>query len=104
MQKAFTVKETEIPSLKIAEKDLPIQYGGMICYLEFKTCLEAVSMPKEIEVDGVPVRLWHKGCYECSICQTKGHAKELHDTVMKAKENNRKRRAARSNRKRSQNN
>ena len=64
--------------------------------MEFPTCAEAVNMQKEIEVDGVAVRLWHKGHYECSICKEKGHTKEYHDKVMKAKENNMKRRTKRS--------
>ena len=63
----------------------------------------AVAMPKEIEVDGVPVRLWHKGWYECSICKMKGHTKDFHDKIAKAMHNNEKRRAKR-NRRRNQHN
>ena len=100
----FTVKETEVNSLKIGGKDLPIQHGGMTCYLEFPSCQDAVEMPKEIEVDGIPVRLWHKGYYNCSICKMKGHTKEYHDQVMKAMKNNEKRRAKREQRKNSRSN
>ena len=98
LYKNFQVRETEVNSLKIGETDLPIQYGGLVCYIEFPSTEEAINMPKEITVDGVPVRLWHKGHYECSICNMKGHTNGYHDQVMKAKERNEKRRAKRNKR------
>ena len=103
LHKIFKVRETEVNTLKIGETDVPVQKGGMVCYLEFPTCSAAIDMQKEIEVDGVPVKLWHKGYYECSICNEKGHTKDYHEQVMKAKANNVKRRAAR-NRRRQQSN
>ena len=54
-------------------------------------CVERMVAPREIVVDGVPVKLWHKGYYECSICNEKGHTKDFHKQVRKAKENNVKR-------------
>ena len=33
LYKNFQVRETEVNSLKIGETDLPIQYGGIVCYI-----------------------------------------------------------------------
>ena len=95
----FKVKETEVNSLKLGGNDVQIQQGGLICYIEFSNRQAALNMPREIVVDGVPVKLWHKGYYECSTCKMKGHTEEFHDRVMKAKENNANRRTLRNSRK-----
>ena len=45
---------------------IPILKGSLECYLEFDSQNEALNMAKEIEVDGIPVKIWHKGYYECT--------------------------------------
>ena len=76
LHKVYDVRETEVNSLKIGKTDMPIQQGGLVCYIEFRTRQAALDMPREIVVDGVPVKLWHKGYYECSRCKMKGHTAE----------------------------
>jgi len=89
--------------MKIGDIDRPVQYGGFTCYIEFSTLEEALTMPREIEVEGTPVKLWHKGNYECRTCGMKGHTTKFHDSAMKAKEANEKRRAKRNRRKQQSN-
>ena len=35
LHKIFKVRETEVNTLKIGETDVPVQQGGMVCYIEF---------------------------------------------------------------------
>ena len=67
---------------------MPIQKGGMECYIEFDNQEDALAVPREIEVEGALVKLSHKGNYKCTICKLRGHTKEYHATVVKHMERN----------------
>ena len=77
----------------------PIQHGGIECDIEFDSLDEALSMPGFIEVEGVQVRLKHKGQYLCKRCQRRGHTEAYHDKTMKILARNEKRHAKRQKRK-----
>ena len=96
--KKYNLCEVISNNVEINGKATQIQNGSLECYIEFTTQEEALNMAKEIEVEGVLVKLWHKGYYECDICKLKGHTAEYHEKVAKAMERNKKRRDKRNKR------
>ena len=101
LSKRYNLKEVEVPTYMQNAEAKPIQHGGLECYIEFDSLEAALAMPGHIEVEGVLVRLHHKGRYLCkrSGCGLRGHTEPFHDKAMKILARNEKRHAKRQKRK-----
>ena len=93
----------EVPTYMRNGEAQPIQYGGLECYFEFNSLDEALNMPGHIVVEGVQVRLKHKGQYYCKQCGMRGHTEPYHEKTMKNLARNEKRHAKRQKRKQNPN-
>ena len=75
-------------------KSTNINKNGFTAYLDFATLEEALNMKHTYDLDGVEVRLWHKGIQTCAICSKRGHRAFGHDAWLEAIDKATHRRAA----------
>ncbi len=74
--------------------ELPLADGGFECLIKFRSLKEARNMTLSIVVDGHEIRLWHRGRYQCKICDEQGHTEDYHAEFVRAIARNKAKRSA----------